>query len=37
MPGPHRVFHTLVRASYICERDSFANLEAGPPSLKRSI
>jgi hypothetical protein len=31
------VFCKLVRASDVCERDSFTDLEARPPRLQRSI
>ena len=36
-PAPHRVFHKLVRASDVCKRDAFRNLETWPPRLERSI
>jgi hypothetical protein len=31
------VFRKLVRASDVCKRDAFPNLETWPPRLERSI
>jgi prophage DNA circulation protein len=36
-PEPHRVFPEFVRASDICERNSFANFELRPTRLKQSV
>src|SRR5262249_55654471 len=36
-PRPHRMFHNFVGTSDLCKWQSFPNLEAGPPCLKRRI